>query len=252
MPEHIISNQGLVAWRQLDIAENTPLLCSGNAFIWKPRAYQTFTTKRCGYKNVVHPSTQCTCGIYSFKEQEEVLRPGSLNPNAMHALVRLGVFGRVLRYTGGYRSEHAQILEIIIVYPTEEQEDEALSLMFQLQEVYGVPVDMRLVPKGDPVYSGRFNPGPVMGAAPTRKTLSFGNLVAMRRRKADLEPDDYMILLTELRKRMYTKIPNHRKAVENLAAALRKKSQELDAMEDLMAQVQGEIKAARTRVGSKI
>lgn len=150
MTEHLMSERGLEAWRQLDIGENEPLLVSGASFIWLPHGKVKATNKRCG-KNHEAPNKECACGIYAFKTMEDLLTEGrTYIDQRMCVVVKLYLSGRVLRYTKGYRAQFAKIAEIVVMYRDEKDEFEAMYTSTQLGEAYQVPSTIRLLPEPEP------------------------------------------------------------------------------------------------------
>lgn len=130
----------IVGWRAWEVDETAlgfgrPALRSvtmfGEETVWPARAWLVAVCEA-GREHEA-PSDFCACGIYAARDRSHLVRQGYHDAEAVIAIGRAALAGRVKRCERGYRAEKARPLELWLPYS-------AWELVAPLRERYGIPV----------------------------------------------------------------------------------------------------------------
>jgi hypothetical protein len=240
-PEHIFSEYGLEAYRQLYFADNVPLLVSGSYFVWEPDKRVRSSSKTCqSTQDRPHPHIGggCTCGIYSYNSADHlygtyIQHPGSMQRDSLQCMVKLYLTGRVVRHQWGYRSQYAQIAEVFVLYNHEDAELSAMLKAAELGNAYAVAAHQVFNDPADRRWT--LNVTTQRSALPkaaVQQTLSFDALMKLweNRTLLKMSPQERSLVRSQLYRRLYERQRRLTKRVPALKRELTRCEQDLNAV----------------------
>lgn len=116
----------ITAWRAWDVTEGF-LESVGSSFKWEPKKAMVASCRHAGHAG---PHVNCSCGFWSFKTREQLLRKLEEYVDFVLVIGTVEIWGRVFEHKHGYRSEFAYPKELWLLQPGLES----------LSWTYGVPV----------------------------------------------------------------------------------------------------------------
>lgn len=119
--------EAFVGWRGWHIENGRLMSVATQGFVWEPGEQ---VVAHCGRHKA--PRQGCTCGLYSTKSLRKLIENGYHDHGAFG---QVSLWGRIIDYDDGYRSEFAYPKVIYLSY-LNMRHVEALS-------VYGVPVMLK-------------------------------------------------------------------------------------------------------------
>ncbi len=122
----------ITGWRTWSIVRGVGLCSSGGSpgFPWPKKKPLVAICGR-GEEHQKVPDEDCLCGIYAYKDREEL----GVVKNPRFAFGEVALWGHVVEAEGGYRAEFAYPLRLIV------SKDTSVDTVRSLEE-YGVPVEL--------------------------------------------------------------------------------------------------------------